>query len=109
MAVPSPWRFPVCATAKWKSIGRTNLPGQPFTNGEGQIHERLIFLAQVTKKGEVFRDRDEQGSPIVIERVRPFPIQSGRSEAQNGIVIFPDTQRRPEVPKGKVALPGAPN
>jgi hypothetical protein len=80
-----------------------------FTNGEGQIHERLIFLAQVTKKGEVFRDRDAQGSPNVIERVHPFPIQSGRSEAQNGIVVFPGTQRRPEVPKGKVALPGAPN
>ena len=80
-----------------------------FTNGEGQIHERLIFLAQVTKKGEVFRDRDAQGSPNVIERVRPFPIQSGRSEAQNRIVVFPGTQRRPEVPKGKVGLPGAPN
>lgn len=80
-----------------------------FTNGEGQIHERLIFLAQVTKKGEVFRDRDAQGSPNVIERVHPFPIQSGRSEAQNGIVVFPGTQRRPEVPKGKVGLPGAPN
>ena len=80
-----------------------------FTNGEGQIHERLIFLAQVTKKGEVFRDRDAQGSPNVIERVRPFPIQSGRSEAHNGIVAFPGTQRRPEVPKGKVGLPGAPN
>jgi len=80
-----------------------------FTNGEGQIHERLIFLAQVTKKGEVFRDRDAQGSPNVIERVHPFPIQSGKSEAQNGIVVFPGTQRRPEVPKGKVGLPGAPN
>lgn len=80
-----------------------------FTNGEGQIHERLFFLAQVTKKGEVFRDRDAQGSPNVIERVHPFPIQSGRSEAQNGIVVFPGTQRRPEVPKGKVGLPGAPN
>jgi len=80
-----------------------------FTNGEGQVHERLIFLAQVTKKGEVFRDRDAQGSPNVIERVRPFPIQSGRSEAQNGIVVFPGTQRRPEVPKGNVGLPGAPN
>jgi len=80
-----------------------------FTNGGGQIHERLIFLAQVTKKGEVFRDRDAQGSPNVIERVRPFPIQSGRSEAQNGIVVYPGTQRRPEVPKGKVGLPGAPN
>src|SRR5215471_2852463 len=51
-----------------------------FTNGDGQVHERLIFLAQVTRKGEVFRERDEQGSPIVIERVRPFPIKAGRSE-----------------------------
>ena len=80
-----------------------------FTNGDGQIHERLIFLAQVTRKGEVFRERDAQGSPIVIERVRPFPIQPGRSEAQDGIVTFPGTQRRPEVPKGRVALPEPPN
>jgi hypothetical protein len=76
-----------------------------FTNGDGQVHDRLIFLAQVTRKGEVFRERDQQGSPIVIERVRPFPIQPGRSEARDGIVTFPGTQRRPEVPRGSVALP----
>jgi len=75
-----------------------------FTNGEGQVHERLIFLAQVTRKGEVFRERDEQGSPIVIERIRPFPIQPGRSEVRDGIVTFPGTQRRPEVPRGSVIL-----
>jgi hypothetical protein len=80
-----------------------------FTNGEGQVHERLIFLAQVTRKGEVFRERDAQGSPIVIERVRPFPIQSGRGEVQDGIVTFPGTERRPAVPKGRAALPEAPN
>lgn len=76
-----------------------------FTNGDGQLHERLIFLAQVTRKGEVFRERDAQGSPIVVERVRPFPIQPGRSEARDGIVTFPGTQRRPEVPRGAVTLP----
>ena len=80
-----------------------------FTNGDGQVHERLIFLAQVTRKGEVFRERDAQGSPIVVERVRPFPIQPGRSEVQDGMVTFPGAQRRPEVPKGRVALPGSPN
>jgi len=76
-----------------------------FTNGDGQVHERLIFLAQVTRKGEVFRERDEQGSPIVIERVRPFPFQPGRSEARDGVVTFPGTQRRPQVPGGAVILP----
>ena len=80
-----------------------------FTNGEGQIHERLIFLAQVTSKGEVFCERDAQGSPIVNERVRPFPIHPGRSEARDGIVVFPETQRRPEVPKGRVTLAETPN
>jgi hypothetical protein len=78
-----------------------------FTNGESQVHERLIFLAQVTTKGEVFRERDAQGSPIVIERVRPFPVQRGRSEVQGGIVTFPGIQRRPEVPKGTVAMLGS--
>ena len=76
-----------------------------FTNGDGQVHERLIFLAQVTRKGEVFRERDEQGSPIVLERVRPFPIQPGRSEARDGVVTFPETHRRPQVPGGAVILP----
>jgi len=80
-----------------------------FTSGDGQLQERLIFLAQVTRKGDVFRDRDAQGSPIVIERVRPFPIQPGRSETHNGIVVFPETRRRPEVPKGTPVLPGKPN
>jgi hypothetical protein len=80
-----------------------------FTSGQGQVHERLIFLAQVTRKGEVFRERDEQGSPIITERVRPFPIQAGKSEARDGIVIFPGTQRRPQVPSGTVALPETAN
>lgn len=80
-----------------------------FTNGDGQLHERLIFLAQVTRKGEVFRERDALGSPIVIERIRPFSIQPGRSEARDGIVTFPGTRRRPEVPKGMVALPETTN
>lgn len=80
-----------------------------FTNGEGEVHERLIFLAQVTSDGKVFRERDEQGSPIVIERIRPFPIQSGRSEVRDGIVTFPGTQRRPEVPRGSAILPQTAN
>jgi len=80
-----------------------------FPNGDGQLQERLIFLAQVTRKGEVFWDRDAQGSPIVVERIRPFPIQPGRSEAHNGIVVFPETRRRPEVPKGKAVPLGKPN
>ena len=76
-----------------------------LTNDDGAVHERLIFLAQVTRAGEVFRERDEQGSPIVIERIRPFSIQPGRSEAREGIVTFPGTLRHPEVPQGSVILP----
>jgi hypothetical protein len=76
-----------------------------FTNGDSELHERLIFLAQVTRKGEVFRERDVQGLPIVMERVRPFSIQPGRSEVRSGIVTFPETRRRPEVPNGMIALP----
>jgi len=76
---------------------------QPFTPADGQVVERLIFMAQVTKTGEVFTDRDEKGSPIVLERVRKFPIKAGRSEVRNGKVIFPDTQRRPQLPARNVA------
>ncbi|HKS72290.1 MAG TPA: hypothetical protein VJQ82_03780 [Terriglobales bacterium] len=72
---------------------------QPVTQANGQLVERLIFVAQVTKAGEVFTDRDEKGSPIVLERVRPFPIKAGRSEVRNAKVVFPDTQQRPELPK----------
>jgi hypothetical protein len=71
---------------------------QPFTQASGQIVERLIFVAQVTKSGEVFTDRDDQGSPIIRERVRPFPIQAGRSEIRDGKVIFPETRQRPQLP-----------
>ena len=74
--------------------------------GSGQIVESLVFQAQVTKDGRVFTDRDAQGNPVVIERVRPFPIQAGRSEVQDGKVIFPGASRRPQVPQGKVQ-PGA--
>jgi hypothetical protein len=72
---------------------------RPFTEANGQIVERLIFVAQVTKTGEVFTDRDEKGSPIVLERVRPFPTKAGRSVVLNGKVVFPETQQRPELPK----------
>ena len=56
-------------------------------------------MAQVTKSGVVFTDRDERGSPILLERVRPFPIKAGRSQIRNGKVVFPETQQRPELPK----------
>jgi hypothetical protein len=71
---------------------------QPLTQANGQLLERLVFVAQVTKAGEVFTDRDERGSPIVLERVRPFPIKAGRSEIRNGKVVFPETQQRPQLP-----------
>ena len=76
---------------------------QPFTQANGQVVERLIFMAQVTKTGEVFTDRDEKGSPVVLERVRKFPIKAGRSEVRNGKVIFPETRRRPQLPMRNVA------
>jgi hypothetical protein len=74
---------------------------QPFTQSNGQIVERLIFMAQVTKTGEVFTDRDEKGSPVVLHRVRKFPIRAGRSEVRDGKVTFPDTQRRPQIPASR--------
>ncbi len=76
---------------------------QPFTQPNGQLLERLIFVAQVTKTGEVFTDRDERGSPIVLERVRPFSIKAGRSQIRNGKVVFPDTQQRPQLPTQQFA------
>lgn len=72
---------------------------QSFTQAGGQLLERLVFVAQVTKSGVVFTDRDERGSPIILERVRPFPIKAGRSQIRNGKVVFPETQQRPELPK----------
>jgi hypothetical protein len=66
--------------------------------GGGQLLDTLVFQAQVTKDGEVFTERDAQGNPAVVERVRPFPIAAGRSEARNGKVVFPGTMRRPQVP-----------
>ena len=82
---------------------------QPFTLPNGQVVERLIFMAQVTKTGEVFTDRDEKGSPVVLERVRKFSIRAGRSEVRNGKVTFPETQQRPQLPARNVAQLLKPN
>ena len=64
---------------------------QPLPQPNGQIVERLIFMAQVTKSGQVFTDRDEKGSPVVLQRIRRFPIRAGQSEERDGKVAFPDT------------------
>jgi hypothetical protein len=50
---------------------------QPFPQPNGEIVEHLIFMAQVTKTGEVFTDRDAKGSPVVLQRVRRFPMKAG--------------------------------
>lgn len=71
----------------------------------GQVCQPLVFLAQVTKTGEVFLNRDSKGSPIVVQRIRPFPMQAGRSQIQNGKIAFPDTVQRPEVPQKKLEPP----
>ena len=70
-----------------------------FPNGDGSTHERRIFHMQVTEKGEVFMDRDGRGIPVLVDRVHPFSIQSGRSEVRGGKVVFPGTQQRPFVPR----------
>jgi hypothetical protein len=54
-------------------------------------------MAQVTKTGSVFSDRDAKGSPVVVRRIRRFPIKPERSEVRNGKVTFPGTQRRSQV------------
>ena len=66
---------------------------------DDQCYETLTFLAQVTKTGEVFLDRDSRGNPVISHRVRPFPIQAGRSEIKDGKVVFPGIQQRPQVPQ----------
>jgi hypothetical protein len=71
---------------------------QPFTQENGQFLERLMFVVQVTKTRAVFTDRAEKASPIVLERVRSFPIKAGRSCMQ-WEVVFPETQQPPELPK----------
>jgi hypothetical protein len=70
---------------------------QPFAQPNGQIVERLIFMAQVTKTGGVFSDRDQNGPPNVMQRIGRFPIKPGRSEVRDGKVTFPATQRRSQV------------
>ena len=77
---------------------------QPFTLPNGQVVERLIFMAQVTKTGDVFTDRDKKGSPVVLERVRKFAIKVGRSEVRDERVTFPDTQQRPQLPTRNAVL-----
>jgi len=68
---------------------------------DGQIQEREVFQVQVSPEGKVFRDYGHKGQPVVVERVRPFPIQPGRSVVRNGRVVFPETVQRPKVQAGK--------
>ena len=70
-----------------------------FSNGSGSTYERRIFHMQVTKKGEVFMDRDGSGNPVRVDRVHPFPVKPGRSEVRDGRVVFPGTQQRPFMPR----------
>ena len=70
-----------------------------YDMGNREIVESLVFQAQVMNDGQVFTERDAQGNPVVIQRVRPFPIQAGRGEVRDGKVIFPGTMRRPQVPQ----------
>ena len=64
---------------------------------------RTKVLAPVQTRRAMFTNRDEKGSPVVIERVQKFPIKAGRSEVRNGKMIFPDTQRRPQLPSRTIA------
>ena len=69
----------------------------PCPGADGQVQEREVFQLQVSPKGEVFQDYGRKGQPVVVERVRPFPIQPGRSVVRDGMVIFPETVQRPKV------------
>ena len=64
---------------------------------DGQIQEREVFQVQVGPNGDVFRDYGHKGQPVVVEKVRPFPIQPGRSVVRDGTVVFPGTVQRPKV------------
>jgi hypothetical protein len=64
---------------------------------DGQVQEREVFQVQVGPNGEVFRDYGHKGQPVVVEKVRPFPIQPGRSVVRDGTVVFPGTVQRPKV------------
>lgn len=69
----------------------------PCPGPDGQVQEREVFQVQVSPKGEVFQDYGRKGQPVVVERIRPFPIQPGRSVVRNGTVVFPGTVQRPKV------------
>jgi hypothetical protein len=67
----------------------------------GESTERHVFLMQVTNDGRILMDYGQNGKPVERERIRPFAVQPGRSEARNGRIVFPETQQRPYVPLAK--------
>ena len=75
----------------------------PCSGPDGQIQERELFEVQVNPKGEVLRDFGREGRPVIVGRIRPFPIEAGRSVVQNGTVVFPGTVQRPKV-QGRKAI-----
>jgi len=73
-----------------------------FSDASGHVCERQIFLMQVNPKGEVYMDVVRGEERVRIRRIRPFSFEAGRSEVQNGRLMFPGTRQRPEVPKAKL-------
>jgi hypothetical protein len=77
--------------------GRVFLVDQ-LAQPDGECIERHVFLMQVTEDGRVLMDYGRDGRPVECQRIRPFAVHPGRSEARDGKILFPGTQQRPHVP-----------
>jgi hypothetical protein len=80
--------------------GRVFLVDQ-VAQDDGHVTERHIFLMQVTEEGRILMDYGRNGTAVERDRIQPFAVKPGRSEARNGRIVFPDTQQRPHVPPAK--------
>jgi hypothetical protein len=77
--------------------GRVFLVEQ-FPNGDGNTHERKIFLLQISKKGEVLVDGK------AVDRVQPFPMRYGSGTIRDGKLVFNDIRQRTTVKRATTTL-----
>ena len=68
-----------------------------FTGPDGEAHERRILYCHITEDGDLYMD-SKRGKPVLVEKIRPFKINSGRSEVRSGMLVMPETAQRPAVP-----------
>ena len=88
----------------------TDLPGQPLHQWR-RTNTRTPDLSGPGDQARVryFANGTRRARPSSTSESGHSPFTPAEARHGTGIVVFPETQRRPEVPKGRVTLAETPN